>query len=80
MASSLRIAGVGLEVMQTIYRHVVLGDKGRHLKLVARHNRIQELDAGQVVHLGLDGRRHERREPPGHHFGPKRRMYYIEGF
>lgn len=37
------------------------------------------LDAGQRVHLGFDGRRHEGREPPGHHLGPERRVYDVEG-
>lgn len=77
---ALRIVRIWLEVMQAVYRHVVLGDEGGHLELVARHHRVQVLHAGQRVHLRLDRRRHERREPPCHHFCPKRGMYNIKRF
>ena len=59
--------GLKVKKLCSTHRHVVLGDEGGHLELVARHHGVEELHAGQVVHLGLDGRRHERREPPGHH-------------
>lgn len=64
------------EMLQTIkeepsYRHIVLGDVGGNLELVLGDGRVEMLDAGQRVDLRLDGRRHERREPPGHHLGPE---------
>lgn len=36
------------------------------------------LDTRQRVDLLLDGRGHERREPPGHHLGPERRVDDVE--
>lgn len=66
--------------METVYRHVVLRDEGRHLELVARHDGVQVLDAGQTVDLGFYRRRHERREPPRHHLSPERRMNNVESF
>lgn len=65
--------------MDSIRRHIILGDVGRDFQLILGDGGVQVLDAGQRVHLGFDGRRHEGREPPGHHLGPERRVYDVEG-
>lgn len=66
--------------MQTVYRHVVLGDEGGQLELVPPHHGVEELHARQRVHLRLDGRRHERREPPRHHLSPKCGVNNVKRF
>lgn len=73
-----RSVGDGLEVVNAIRRHIVLGDVGGNLELVLGNGRVQMFDARQRVDLGLDGRRHKRREPPGHHLGPERGVDDVE--
>lgn len=61
------------------YRHVVLGDVGGNFQLILGDGRVQVLHTRKRVHLGLDGRRHERGEPPGHHLSPESGVHDIEG-
>lgn len=67
----------GMEVVESVDRHVVLSDKGGDFKVVPAHDLVQVLHTRQAVHLVLDRGRHERREPPSHHLGPECGMYDV---
>lgn len=67
-----------LRIPLVTHRHIVLCDVGRDFELVLGDGRVQVLHAGQRVHLRLDRGRHERCEPPGHHFRPDGRVDDVE--
>lgn len=67
----------GVEVVQPVDRHVVLGDERRDLKVVPADDLVEVLHAREAVHLVLDSGGHERSEPPRHHLRPERRVYHI---
>lgn len=67
----------GVEVVETVDRHIVLGDKSWDLEVVPTYDLVQVLHARQAVHLVLDSGGHERREPPRHHLCPKCWMHHV---
>ena len=72
-AAALLVDRLLFDVADAVDGHVVLGDEGGDLQLVHVDDAVQVLDAGHRVHLVLDGRRHERQEPPRHDLHARKR-------